>query len=193
MELRSWNDLHIKGTTVEVDASALPGRPRVTHVIFPLLPILLRAWIGYVDAVTAAGLPYLYLVSGSGVPRNPSHSATGNSTESTSRLMARFVQSLWPRVRVERVHSGPGIFRYHDNVTFINTQVQPILAQHHREMCRLDNEDWYKRVHVCMSLCDGTPARVTALAVALRRYRPDFFHVWQLKSFWHEQSLDGVC
>lgn len=59
-------------------------------------------------------------------------------------------------------------------------------------MCSTGDEEWHKRIHIKMTLADGATARVTALTHALRRYRPDFFHVWQLKSFWHYQRVDEL-
>lgn len=45
------------------------------------------------------------------------------------------------------------------------------------------------RLHVTVSLTDGTPARLSAINFSLRRYQADFLHMWQLKSFWANRRL----
>lgn len=38
-------------------------------------------------------------------------------------------------------------------------------------------------------MCHGTPARVAAISAGLRRYRPTYLHMWELKSFWYDARL----
>lgn len=49
--------------------------------------------------------------------------------------------------------------------------------------------DWKKTFHVTLSFADGAPARTHAIQAALRAYRPTYFHIWQLKTFWHETKI----
>lgn len=209
--LRGWTDFHIKGTTAELPETAYKSAPEVVCVYLPLAAVLIPRWLGVVRSFGTPCALWLYLVSGSGTPHNPDHPVTGNSTVAVSGLIDSFVRRVAPEVTVQRIHSGPGVFRYHDNVTFVNKKLQvrpadataptathpppaaqPVVERHHREMCSTGDEEWHKRIHIKMTLADGATARVTALTHAMRRYRPDFFHVWQLKSFWHYQRVDEL-
>ena len=51
------------------------------------------------------------------------------------------------------------------------------------------NPDWKKTFHVTLSFADGAPARTYAIQAALRTYRPTYFHLWQLKTLWHEKKI----
>ena len=48
----------------------------------------------------------IYMTSGSGSPRNQSHSHTGNSTLEASKMLGIFMQSMFPFVHPVSVHSG---------------------------------------------------------------------------------------
>ena len=41
-----------------------------------------------------------------------------------------------------------------------------------------------------ISLCGGPPARLWAINAGLRRFRPNYLHLYELKSFWYEKVLN---
>ena len=45
-------------------------------------------------------------------------------------------------------------------------------------------------MHVTVSLCHGAPARVAAIQYGLEEFRPDYLHMWQLKTFWSGAVID---
>lgn len=47
---------------------------------------------------------------------------------------------------------------------------------------------WTNLIIVFLSFA-GSPARTHAIQTALRVYRPTYFHIWQLKSFWHSTKI----
>lgn len=122
--LRGWMDFHIKGTTAELPEAAYKSAPEVVCVYLPLAAVLIPRWLGVVRSFGTPCALWLYLVSGSGTPHNPDHPVTGNSTVAVSSLIDSFVRRVAPEVTVQRIHSGPGVFRYHDNVTFVNSKLQ---------------------------------------------------------------------
>ncbi len=91
---------------------------RIDAVFFPLLATLLPRWLGRIadkfggDDVgpksVAAPLhapnvkKVIVLVSGVGVPRNWTHSISGNSTQTCAELMELFIKVLYPDITVVR-------------------------------------------------------------------------------------------
>jgi len=52
-------------------------------------------------------------------------------------------------------------------------------------------DDWKDFFHLCISLTDGSPARIAALNAGLREFRPDYLHVLSPKSFFYSHLLDS--
>lgn len=104
--------------TQSSDLSPTPEILRINAVFFPLLATLLPRWLGRIadkfggDDVgpksVAAPLhspnvkKVIVLVSGVGVPRNWTHSISGNSTQTCAELMELFIKVLYPDITVVR-------------------------------------------------------------------------------------------
>lgn len=74
-------------------------------------------------------------------------------------------------------------------MTFVNTQLRPLIESHRAEIVNLKHALWKNYFHVTLAYADGAPARVSALNASLRLYTPSYLHIWQLKTFWHEAKL----
>ena len=131
----------------------------------------------------------VYLVTGFGDPVEESHSPEANSTAATARLMKLFINLTHPNVEVKLVDSGAGVFRYDENVRFLQTNLRPALERERDAVARRWGEEWPNRFKLTMALCGGAPARLQALTAAFRDMQPYLLHVWRLKTFWHQGLL----
>eukprot|EP00940_MAST-03C_sp_MAST-3C-sp2_P003479 g3479.t1 len=193
----SWEDYHVSDDGREIDLSERV-HPKAVH--FPLVASLLPTWISRVCNVHAPlGERVLVLMSGVAAPR---HGGGGdgvegqqNSTYATARLIRHFVRNFFPRVHVVHVHSDESIFRFKHNVSFINNFVKPRIQAYCRRLAASIGDAWTDFLHVCISLTDGSPARIAALNSGLREFRPDYLHILQPKSFFHSHEVDteNVC
>ena len=104
----------------DTQSSGLPMQDilRIDAVFFPLLATLLPRWLGRIadkfggDDVGPKSLAaplhspnvkkVIVLVSGVGVPRNWTHSISGNSTQTCAELMELFIKVLHPDITVVR-------------------------------------------------------------------------------------------
>lgn len=182
----------------------------IDAVFFPLISTLLSKWEQQCNLVKGKNVKkVVILVSGVGTPRNYTHSLTGNSTRFCAHLMEKYINFLYPDVTVVRIHSEESnIFRYDENLNFVKRQLIPCIDAYRDAHARglpypdeitdslnircSDNEfdpDWKKNFKVTLSFADGSPARTYAIQASLRPYRPTYFHVWQLKTFWHNTKI----
>eukprot|EP00429_Kryptoperidinium_foliaceum_P004840 CAMPEP_0176014912 /NCGR_PEP_ID=MMETSP0120_2-20121206/7066_1 /TAXON_ID=160619 /ORGANISM="Kryptoperidinium foliaceum, Strain CCMP 1326" /LENGTH=774 /DNA_ID=CAMNT_0017347865 /DNA_START=249 /DNA_END=2569 /DNA_ORIENTATION=+ len=224
------NDLRIRGRDA-LRLENMQGQTRLNALFFPLLATLLPQWQARVDEKyghatnnrerqASAENGYsprckkvVILVSGVGSPRNWTHSMDGNSTEQCAKLMDLFIRTLYPDLVVVHVHSHTNIFRYDENISFVQNELLPCVQSYRdahatnlpypdeipAEVRSSDSStradhiafdpDWQKSMNVTLSFADGSPARNHAIQAALRSYRPTFFHCWQLKTFWHELKI----
>jgi cytidine deaminase len=182
---------------------------RLNYVFFPLLAALLPRWrkqIASNYSSQAEVKKVLILVTGVGSPRNWTHSVDGNSTEVCAELMERFVHLLYPDMKVVRIHSSTNIFRYDENILFAKRELKPLVdayrdaharGQPYPDEIKLPKDleikpfsaEWKRSFNVTLSYADGSPARVYAIQTALRPYKPNYLHFWQLKSFWHDTKI----
>jgi len=192
---------------------------RFNAVFFPLLAALIPQWERSITesfSCSASSLngkganvkKVVVLVSGVGTPRNYTHSLTGNSTEAVALLMEYYLKLLYPDITVVRLHSHTNIFRYDENISFVNRELLPCIDAYRDAHARKapypdeqtntsslvlpgDNFDpeWKKTFRITLSFADGSPARTHAIQSGLRSYRPVYFHVWQLKTFWHDTKI----
>jgi len=221
------NDLRLRGKdNPRLDAPTEASQ--LNAAFFPLLATLLPQWQARLEEKYAsmernmetnnaggsqACKKVIILVSGVGSPRNWTHSMDGNSTNECSKLMELFIETLYPEVAVVRIHSSTNIFRYDENIAFIQNELLPCVEgyrdahatglpypdelEHIRTqkdaIVRVDHTsfdpDWNQSMSVTLSFADGSPARNHAIQAALRSYRPTYFHCWQLKTFWHEMKI----
>eukprot|EP00980_Cylindrotheca_fusiformis_P028525 scaffold22607_cov123-Cylindrotheca_fusiformis.AAC.22 len=208
-------DLRVRGR----DANRLTNitSSRINAVFFPLLSMLMPQWKARIEQTYYDDIKpkqVLILVSGVGTPRNWTHSMTGNSTQVCAQLMQHYLQTLYPDLVVVQVYSETNIFRYDENIYFVQNELMPCIQSYRdahakglpypdevvassdvsaaiaEEMRKLPfMADWKKSFNVTLSYADGSPARNHAIQAALRPYRPTYYHCWQLKTFWHESKI----
>jgi len=213
-----WAEADDAGASGEfAPAADGPSDVTINGVFFPLLAILLRRWHADIaDKYDTNGLvgrdegrkvkKVLVLVSGVGSPRNWTHSITGNSTQACAELQEIFIKVLYPDVTVVRIHSDTNIFRYDENISFAKEELMPCVNAyrdaHARGLPYPDEKqpehivpgkfdpDWKQSFAVALSFADGSPARTHAIQTSLRQtYRPTYYHLWHLKTFWHDSKL----
>ena len=189
-----------KTTTLRdhADANANPDPAPVAprRVYFPLLAVLLRAWLASTDDGEASKDRVVLLVSGAGTPRDANRDARDNSTEHVAELMELFlaraceVGALPFAVTVVRLHSEANVFRYDENISFVRHELEPaVVALRQTVVGAEPGDDWADRFRVAISFADGAPARVSTIHKSLRLYRPTCMYVWQLKTFWEQRVL----
>lgn len=217
--VNDWHDLRVRGCDqVKVDNGATGT---LGQIFFPLISTLLPRWQERIDDRNyPPGTPVhrvLLLVTGVGSPRNWTHSIMGNSTAVATDLVKIFLRYVDPNVTVVGVHSTTNLFRYDENLLFIERELTPVIeayrdaharglpypqdlqevvardtnlsAPHRNDSQHPFNEDWQQSFTVTLSFADGSPARTHAIQACLRPYRPTYFHFWQLKTFWHEGKI----
>ncbi|KAF1317256.1 hypothetical protein FI667_g14925, partial [Globisporangium splendens] len=187
----SLHDFQIRGGSETFQLIATHWKKvAITAVYFPLIALLLPKWVQVLrEFKSESSKQLIYLISGAGIPRNEAHSIHGNSTETTAKLIALFVQQYYPQMSVTLVHSGSNIFRFDDNVQFMTRELRPRLEAHRETLVDRCGDAWKAHFHVTIAYTDGPPARLSALNASLRIYRPSYLHLWQLKTFWHERKL----
>ncbi|CAJ1949917.1 unnamed protein product [Cylindrotheca closterium] len=126
------NDLRLRGRDSSRIANIQDSDSiSLNAVFFPLLGTLMPQWQGMIQQKYSAGQKQpkqvLFLVSGVGSPRNWTHSMTGNSTQMCAKLMQHYLQTLYPHLIVVRVHSETNIFRYDENISFVQNELMPCI------------------------------------------------------------------
>ena len=176
----------------------------INNVFFPLLASLLPRWESMIADKQyrpwggSVVKRVLILVTGVGTPRNWTHSVSGNSTQACADLMEIFVRKIDPTITVVKIHSETNIFRYDENLVFVQQELLPVLHSyrdaHARGLPYPDEAqslspvrtaesspfdvDWRNSLSVSLSFADGSPARTYAIQAGLRPYRPTFMHFW---------------
>ena len=198
----AWDLFHLKGIGSKLwDRSSLGTEigntfPRVMNVYLPLIATVIPEWHRVLKRRAARDpdkpppKKVLILVSGAGQPRNPQADPNDNSTEGTGKIMRFFIEAVYPDIEVQHISSTSlGIFRYDDNVRFVKEAVLPVIDRQRALALHTFGESWPDNLHVTLCLADGPPARISALNTSLRSYRPDYLHVWRLKTFWDERVV----
>ncbi|CAB9527078.1 expressed unknown protein [Seminavis robusta] len=132
----SWNMVAPDGTTTTAttdETTTAPSRQDVMvelkAIFFPLLATLLPRWHAQIakkhHKTKSKIQKVLVLVTGVGTPRNWTHSVTGNSTQMLAHLMERFLAKVHPDITVVKIHSDTNIFRYDDNILFVQQELLP--------------------------------------------------------------------
>ena len=188
LETVSWDSFHFRQSANLKEQSSAPC-PAITSVYFPLLSQVVHAWNSKAARRNPSSLKIIFLISGAGRPQNKGHSTLGNSTQATSAIMTMFLSKVYPRCAVTSIDSGVGVFQYDENIEFVRRKLCPKIEELCRGMALGYGEDWKRRFSLSIALTDGATARVAALNAALRSYRPFYFHMWQLKTFWHEHRM----
>lgn len=213
------SQVRVRGRDIEKfdftsETSPWPPSPRekavklpINFVFFPLLATLLPRWYAQIQErqYPRNVKRVLILVTGVGTPRNWTHSVSGNSTEASAQLMESFLNRIDPDLTVVKIHSQTNIFRYDENLRFVEKELAPVINSwrdaHARGLPYPDepgasvasenpfDADWRNSMSVTLSAADGSTARTHAIRECLRPFRPAFFHFWQLKTFWHETKI----
>jgi cytidine deaminase len=188
----TWADFRFRDKN-SVDTSN-NVKPIINVIYFPLIAISIPEWVKQTGTQLrdlASCLKIIYLVSGSGTPRNTLHARMDNSTRAASELISTFLNVAFQHLEItsEVVHSQDDVFRCRDNVEFVNRHLRPQIDTHRRRLAAECGENWRRSMHITLALTDGAPARIQALQACLRNYHPVFLHVWQLKSFWYNRTL----
>jgi len=127
----------------------------------------------------------LFLVSGAGHPlKNESAYYEDDSTQQLSRLLCRFIRDFYPQIVVTQYYSKQDIFQYAENIKFVHSTLRPAIDHERSAMAMLHGKYWKKYFNVSITLCDGTPARLSAIIEGLRSFEPDMLHMYRRKSLW---------
>ena len=57
------------------------------------------------------------------------------------------------------------------------------------DLARKVGAKWKDIFKLTLSFADGSSARISAINAALKPYRPNYMHFWQLKTFWNETKV----
>eukprot|EP00397_Hematodinium_sp_SG-2012_P016630 GEMP01016975.1.p1 GENE.GEMP01016975.1~~GEMP01016975.1.p1 ORF type:complete len:615 (+),score=74.62 GEMP01016975.1:273-2117(+) len=97
-------------------------------------------------------------------------------------------------VSIVVVHSGEGVFRYDENVKFVNSELLPKMDADRSNCQQRYGDDWEQAFSVTLTLAEGAPARMSAISQGLQFMRPNYIHILRPKSFNSEPMLreDGV-
>ncbi len=200
----SWKSVHVKDDAFGSDqqqsantAAAIDSKPRVIALMLPLLAQMITSWLEMAsesDFTSAANVEFasgsskkvVILISGAGKPRNRAIDELSNSTLGAAQIMQTFIHQHYPDVSTEVVDSQLGVFHYDRNVSFCNEVLLPTVEKLRHPLVSRFGDGWKERLKMTIALTDGSPARLAALNAALRRYKPNYLHMWQLKTFWYE-------
>jgi len=136
----------------------------------------------------------VYLVSGVGTlsscPKGPSGEdlSMDNSTLPASEITKLLIEQVYPGVEVYCIHSPTNVFRYDENIVFVNRDLVPRINRVRDKIAARLN-DWKKHLFLTLSFANGSSARVSAINACMRNYRPSYMHFWQLKRFWRERRI----
>mmetsp|Transcript_4026 Transcript_4026/g.7061 ORF Transcript_4026/g.7061 Transcript_4026/m.7061 type:complete len:544 (-) Transcript_4026:13-1644(-) len=188
-----WTSLHFK--KADENQAVKDGKPKIVSVMMPLLAQVVRTWIEHVEADEATSANsgdsrrVVMIISGAGKPRNKELDIRSNSTKAAAQIMANFIERSYPGTEVQCIDSGLGVFHYDQNVSFCNEKLLPAIEKlRHPLVCEFGDE-WKSRLRCTMALTDGSPARLAALNASMRIYKPNYLHMWQLKTFWYEYQF----
>ena len=101
--------------------------------------------------------------------------------------MKLWLERIWPTLHVHCVHSDSNLFRYDDNIEFVQRQLIPLLEDLRDRSLLLRPEvqekgrrvskregNWRDHMRVTLAYADGSSARVSAINAAVRCYRYGF-------------------
>lgn len=166
------------------------GRFHIDRCYFPLISILLPKWLqGIKSLQRSESRKVLVLISGRGVPSDKSTDIRDNSTKQLGQLVTKFVAREYPEIEIIHLHSKSNLFRYDENVIFVKRDLLPLIDRYRNELALKVIDRWRDMMNVSLSFADGSSARISAIQSSLRHYRPQYFHYWQLKTFWRKRIL----
>ena len=65
---------------------------------------------------------------------------------------------------------------------FVKNELLPEISAMRDELAERYAAEWRQFLRITISFADGATARISAIHQSLSRYRPNFLHVWQLKT-----------
>ncbi len=139
----------------------VPPSLAITGVYFPLLAVLIPKWTRWIqESIGSDGNPKatVFLVSGVGTPRNQSHELMGNSTDGVARLMEAWLSRVYPALEVIRVHSLSNLFRYDENIAFVNHELLPKIEAMRDELALQYAARWRELLRITISFAVRAPS-----------------------------------
>ena len=158
----------------------------IESVFFPLVAVLVPKWL---QTCNPDKKKIIFIVSGRGTPNDSSSRMVDNSTKFTGVLITKFIEREYPDVEVYHVHSTTNIFRYDENIAFVKRELLPMIDAIRDELAHELAAKWKDNFRLTLSFADGSSARISAINAALKPYRPNYMHFWQLKTFWSEAKI----
>ena len=190
VKCNNLNGLHLHKAAKSAHEQRQDKGGVVQSVSFPLLSQTLHTWLNVNHAGYVEGVEYhLLLITGAGKARNKQLDPLCDSTRLTAKCMELFVKKHYPHVTSSLMDSGLGLFHYDENVKFIREAVLPKIEELRKPVVTHYTGNWQDHLSITIALTDGSPARLAALNAALRQYKPNYMHMWQLKTYWHESRL----
>lgn len=158
----------------------------IEAVFFPLLAVLIPKWIENCDPLKSK---IIFIISGRGTPTDSKTRMIDNSTKYTGVLITKFIDREYPNIKVIHVHSATNIFRYDENIAFVKRELLPMIDEIRDKLAEKIGAKWKDAFKLTLSFADGSSARISAISAALKPYRPNYMHFWQLKTFWNETKV----
>ncbi len=158
------------------DRQLLPSSSVYTieTVNFPLLAVVVPKWLETIQYKKRPDRKYIILlITGRGTPNDTSARVVDNSTLWTGRLMAKFIERVYPFIEVKQLNSSTNIFRYDENILFVKKELVPSIDRiRDKLLAHLPKESrWKDYFRVTMSFADGSSARISAINASLKHYR----------------------
>ena len=128
----------------------LEDRVRIIAAYMPLLCLLVPKWLGIIDAKTQGRSmecqKVLVLVSGEGTPYSsqcsPVADAVDNSTEFSAKIMRLYIKLMYPDILVLLIHSKSNVFRYDENISFVNSSLLPYIETFRNKLASKHGSGW---------------------------------------------------
>eukprot|EP01084_Bolivina_argentea_P142341 250082_1 len=104
----------------------------------------------------------LFIISGAGHPlKKKSVYYQEDSTQKLAHLLCRFIVDFYPQIAVQQFYSDD-IFQYVENIKFVHSQLRPAIDKERQTLATMHGKHWKKYFNLAVTLCDGTPARLSA-------------------------------
>ncbi len=136
----------------------------------------------------------IFLVSGAGhALKKTSVYSQEDSTQQLSHLLCKFIRDCYPQITVTQFFSGQDIFHYLENIKFVHSTLRPAIDHERAKLATIHGKNWKKYFNLSLTLCDGTPARLSAIIEGLRSFEPDMLHMFRRKSLWtHYPNIEKL-
>jgi len=193
-----WENVVLKVREEKYKANAMESgnkEPTIVAAMIPLISQMVQTWIDMIETDNERThqakevRKIVMLISGAGRPRNRELDLMANSTKGTAELAQFLILETCPDVEVTCLDSGLDVFHYAENVRFCNEILLPAVEKLRKPLVEDFGNEWVKRLRMTVGLTDGSPARLAALNASLRAFHPNYLHMWQLKTFWHEYKF----